>query len=139
MKIDPKYKDVTVTLSKPRSLFFGFNFRCGYLVRQPVNHILVKNILGATNGKVELLNYGPNENRKWTVNTDCKSVNVDVVKFDTEEFFDYLHIDDEKFSGADYTFQVVLNQYFNLRRPLRRKLRMRWFFDVSRVKESSFF
>ena len=26
-----------------------------------------------------------------------------------------------------------------LRRPLCRKLRMRWFFDVSKVKESSFF
>ena len=26
-----------------------------------------------------------------------------------------------------------------LRRPLRRKLRMRWFFDVSEVKESSSF
>ena len=26
-----------------------------------------------------------------------------------------------------------------LRRPLRKKLRMRWFFDVSEVKESSFF
>ena len=26
-----------------------------------------------------------------------------------------------------------------LRRPLRRKVRMRWFFDVSKVKESSFF
>ena len=26
-----------------------------------------------------------------------------------------------------------------LRRPLRRKLRMRWFFDVSKVKESSFY
>ena len=26
-----------------------------------------------------------------------------------------------------------------LRRPLRKKLRMRWFFDVSDVKESSFF
>ena len=25
------------------------------------------------------------------------------------------------------------------RRPLRKKLRMRWFFDVSEVKESSFF
>ena len=25
-----------------------------------------------------------------------------------------------------------------LRRPLRKKLRMRWFFDVSEVKESSF-
>ena len=63
-----------------------------------------------------MLNYGPNENRKWTVNTDCDSVNVDVVKFDTEEFFDYLHIDDEKFSGADYTFQVNLNlkRFFNM-------------------------
>ena len=26
-----------------------------------------------------------------------------------------------------------------LRRPLRKKLRMRWYFDVSKVKESSFF
>ena len=26
-----------------------------------------------------------------------------------------------------------------LRRPLRRKLLMRWFFDISKVKESSFF
>ena len=26
-----------------------------------------------------------------------------------------------------------------LRRPLRKKLRMKWFFDVSKVKESSFF
>ena len=26
-----------------------------------------------------------------------------------------------------------------LTRPLRRKIRMRWFFDVSKVKESSFF
>ena len=26
-----------------------------------------------------------------------------------------------------------------LRRPLRKKLRMRWFFDVSKVKESSFY
>ena len=28
--------------------------------------------------------------------------------------------------------------FLTLRRPLRRKLRMRWFFDVFRVKESSF-
>ena len=26
-----------------------------------------------------------------------------------------------------------------LMRPLRRKVRMRWFFDISKVKESSFF
>ena len=31
------------------------------------------------------------------------------------------------------------NLTLTLRRPLRRKLRMRWFFDVSKVKESSFF
>ena len=29
--------------------------------------------------------------------------------------------------------------WLTLRRPLRKKLRMRWFFDVSEVKESSFF
>ena len=37
----------------------------------------------------------------------------------------------------------VINEIIDLRltltRPLRRKLRMRWFFDVSKVKESSFF
>ena len=29
--------------------------------------------------------------------------------------------------------------YLTLRRPLRRKVRMGWFFDISKVKESSFF
>ena len=42
-------------------------------------------------------------------------------------------------------FTVILNKYshliyaLTLTRPLRRKLRMTWFFDVSKVKESSFF
>ena len=31
------------------------------------------------------------------------------------------------------------NLNLTLRRPLRKKLQMRWFFDVSKVKESSFF
>ena len=31
------------------------------------------------------------------------------------------------------------NSYLTLRRPLRKKLRMRWFFDVSRVKETRLF
>ena len=41
-------------------------------------------------------------------------------------------------------FRSNLNQFYfkpnflTLRRPLRKKLRMRWFFDVSKVKESSF-
>ena len=30
-------------------------------------------------------------------------------------------------------------KFLTLRRPLRRKLRIRWFFDVSKVKESSYF
>ena len=36
---------------------------------------------------------------------------------------------------------IFLDPFSNLslRRPLRRKLRMRWFFDISKVKESSFF
>ena len=36
---------------------------------------------------------------------------------------------------------VVMEVRFllTLRRPSRRKLRMRWFFDISKVKESSFF
>ena len=32
-----------------------------------------------------------------------------------------------------------LEAQLTLRRPLRRKLPMRWFFDISKVKESSFF
>ena len=35
--------------------------------------------------------------------------------------------------------EVSLYLILTLRRPLRRKLRMRWFFDVSKVKVSSFF
>ena len=34
---------------------------------------------------------------------------------------------------------VVILLKSSLRRPLRKKLRMRWFFDVFKVKESSFF
>ena len=37
-------------------------------------------------------------------------------------------------SGKDYK-----NHTLTLRRPLRRKVRMTWFFDISMVKESSFF
>ena len=37
-------------------------------------------------------------------------------------------------SGYYWTFSNL-----TLRRPLRKKLRMRWFFDVSKVKESIFF
>ena len=36
-------------------------------------------------------------------------------------------------------FQFNIAVISILRRPLRRKLRKRWFFDVSEVKESSFF
>ena len=36
-------------------------------------------------------------------------------------------------------FQSKFKIYLTLTRPLRRKLRMRWFFDGSKVKESSFF
>ena len=34
--------------------------------------------------------------------------------------------------------QMVRFLFLTLRRPLRRKLRMMWFFDVSKVKESNF-
>ena len=41
-----------------------------------------------------------------------------------------------------YKSKIVLRNYFQclliLRRPLRKQLRMSWFFDVSKVKESSF-
>ena len=34
---------------------------------------------------------------------------------------------------------TVINQTLTLRRPLLRKLQMRWLFDASKVKKSSFF
>ena len=37
------------------------------------------------------------------------------------------------------SFNKKLAIYLTLTRPLPRKLRMRWFLDVSKVKESSFF
>ena len=37
-----------------------------------------------------------------------------------------------------YFSLIILNFILTLTRPLRSKLRMRWFFDVSKVKESSF-
>ena len=52
----------------------------------------------------------------------------------------------EKFSGGTLfvdlqrtEIRIFISNKLTLRRPLRRKLRMRWFFDVSKVKESSFF
>ena len=36
-------------------------------------------------------------------------------------------------------FVLLRRHYLTLRRSLRIKVRMRWFFDVSKVKESSFF
>ena len=36
-------------------------------------------------------------------------------------------------------FEKDISSYFTLTRPLRKKLRMRWFSDVSKVKESGFF
>ena len=42
-------------------------------------------------------------------------------------------------SGDSVKFSPKLNFNLTLTRPLRRTLRMRWFFDVSKVNESSFF
>ena len=36
-------------------------------------------------------------------------------------------------------FEISNNRTLTLRRPLHRKLRMRWFFDISKVKVSIFF
>ena len=45
------------------------------------------------------------------------------------------------FKYAHWEFFIVPWGFssLTLRRPLRRKLRMRWFFDIFKVKESSFF
>ena len=41
-------------------------------------------------------------------------------------------------SNFDY-IEIGIKLPLTLTRPLRKKLRMKWFFDVSKVKESSFF
>ena len=46
-------------------------------------------------------------------------------------FFNAIRLSDIKLKKSKFDL--------TLRRPLRRKLRMRWFFDVSKVKESRFF
>ena len=47
---------------------------------------------------------------------------------------------DSKRTGSNFSFLIdTAHVILTLWRPLRRKLRMRWFFDVSKVKESSFF
>ena len=70
------------------------------------------------------------------------------------------HLDRESYLAPQFYFQVdnniqadradlglnfksrprpIINESLTLRRPLRRKFWMRWFLDVSKVKESSFF
>ena len=44
-----------------------------------------------------------------------------------------------KLFNSVYMIYNISIGHLTLRRPLRKKLRMRWFFDVSDVKESSFF
>ena len=46
-----------------------------------------------------------------------------------------------KFKLAQASQETVMMKMkqLTLTRPMRRKLRMRWFFDVSKVKKSSFF
>ena len=39
----------------------------------------------------------------------------------------------------EYFRFIIIIYILTLRRPLRKKLPMRWFFDVSKLKESSFF
>ena len=40
---------------------------------------------------------------------------------------------------SQQSFSTHLVKGLTLRRPLRRKVRMRWFFDISKEKESRFF
>ena len=49
------------------------------------------------------------------------------------KFFDFDVIDKYEYK---YLFQIY--QFLTITRQLRRKLRMRWLYDVSKVKESSF-
>ena len=66
-------------------------------------------------------------------------------------FLVYQHIDLQSYKLYNEFFFVIKTRFFRfkktykvsllltLRRPLRKKLRMRWFFDASEVKESIFF
>ena len=94
------------------------------------------------------------ERWKWTIpdrglgKGDCGGV-----KFTTGPNFvnqrpnkrTYLHLSENKIWKDYYLPKCIesnlkiIKWKLTLRRPLLRKLRVRWFFDVSKVKESSFF
>ena len=55
-------------------------------------------------------------------------------------FFTYENAESAVWGLLVFPVRLIFQVYtLTRRRPLRRKLRMRWFFDISRVKESSFF
>ena len=45
--------------------------------------------------------YEGDANHVWNIDADCLSVDVDVTKMNTEEDYDYLTINEKKFSGHD--------------------------------------
>ena len=66
-----------------------------------------------------------------------------IFSFNRRTKFIFLHLT-KRFSSVFlnsmyFLVYLSLSVILTLTRPLRRKLRMRWFFDVSKVKESSFF
>ena len=55
--------------------------------------------------------YKSDANHVWNIDADCSSVDVDVTKMDTEEDYDYLTINNDKFSGDD-PFKVKCDNVF---------------------------
>ena len=45
--------------------------------------------------------YKSDANHVWNIDADCSSVDVDVTKMDTEKDYDFLLINENKFSGDD--------------------------------------
>jgi len=66
----------------------------GALYRDEEKHV-------GTSGKIELNKYKDGANHAWNIDSDCSSVDVDVTKMHTEENYDYLFINNDKFSGED--------------------------------------
>ena len=54
-----------------------------------------------TIGKIELGVYENDADLLWKIDSDCSNVTVDVTRMATEYRFDWLYINDEKFSGFD--------------------------------------
>ena len=64
--------------------------------------------------------YKSDANHVWNIDADCSSVDVDVTKMNTEEDYDYLSINKNKYSGDD-PFKVKCEDFLFSLKYLKRE------------------